>query len=290
MGKKNKKKSGKGKPTKDQPVKNQPAPGGEPVVTGVAQFILNCRPSVKIDEDWTFEDAVDAGVVNVGAAIPPAKDLREPWWEVNFQGDRGACVGYATAYGVLRWHYTQAGLIQPDQLPSARFIWMANKETDDITSYPTTFLESTGTQTKMALGVARKFGCVLEDDLPMDGPLSMLNQAAFYAKASKLRISSFHNLGLDLNRWRHWLAWQGPILTRLGVDRTWDQATSNGGFLEAYQSATLRGGHAVCLVGYTEDHFIVRNSWGPEWGDGGFAYASNAYTAAAFTEAYGAVL
>lgn len=31
------------------------------------------------------------------------------------------------------------------------------------------------------------------------------------------------------------------------------------------------GGHAVALVGYTEDAFIVQNSWGEGWGEGGFA-------------------
>ena len=31
------------------------------------------------------------------------------------------------------------------------------------------------------------------------------------------------------------------------------------------------GGHAFALVGYTEDGFIVQNSWGPAWGTGGFA-------------------
>jgi Papain family cysteine protease len=51
---------------------------------------------------------------------------------------------------------------------------------------------------------------------------------------------------------------------------------------------TARGGHAVALVGYTPDRFIVRNSWGTGWGDGGFAYASLAYAQDAFTEAYGA--
>jgi len=34
----------------------------------------------------------------------------------------------------------------------------------------------------------------------------------------------------------------------------------------------------------------VRNSWGKDWGDNGFAYASNNYAAAAFPETYGAVL
>lgn len=34
------------------------------------------------------------------------------------------------------------------------------------------------------------------------------------------------------------------------------------------------GGHAVLLVGYDDDArlFTVRNSWGPDWGDGGYCY------------------
>ena len=43
-------------------------------------------------------------------------------------------------------------------------------------------------------------------------------------------------------------------------------------------------------MGYTADGFTVRNSWGPGWGAGGFAYASDDYAADAIHEAYGAVL
>ena len=88
-------------------------------------------------------------------------------------------------------------------------------------------------------------------------------------------------------RWRRWLAEQGPIATRLDVEKTWDEAKANGGNLDEYQESTKRGGHAVCLVGYTADRFIVRNSWGTGWGDGGFGYASLEYARDAFTEAYG---
>lgn len=258
------------------------------------RFILNCNPSAQPEDDWTFEDAIAAGVVDVAATTPTTKDLRAGWWKIDNQGTAGACVGFSTAYGVLRWHYVTAGRLKksnkPSEKPSARFIWMANKETDQITSYPTTFIETSGTQTKLALNVARKYGCVTDAELPMTGGLSMLPRAAFYAKASPFRISSFHNLGRDLAKWRSWIANQGPILTRLGVDRTWDRATTTGGHLAQYLPNTVRGGHAVCLVGYTKTYFIVRNSWGTGWGDGGFAYASDAYTSDAFTEAYGAVL
>jgi hypothetical protein len=255
---------------------------------------LNCSPSAKTEDDWTFEDAVAAGVADLAAAPPASKDLRAAWWRIDDQGNTGACVGFATAYGVLRWHYVKAGLLarsqRPSQKPSARFIWMANKETDEITSYPTTFIESTGTQTKLALNVARRYGCVTEAELPMSGGLSAMSQAAFYTKAAQFRLSSFHNLGTNLQRWRAWIANQGPILTRLNVDRTWDRASTTGGHLARYLPNTVRGGHAVCMVGYTRTHLIVRNSWGTGWGDGGFAYASDAYAQAAFTEAYGAVL
>ena len=76
-------------------------------------------------------------------------------------------------------------------------------------------------------------------------------------------------------------------MTRLDVDRTWDDADVNAGNLDVYQPRTKRGGHAIALVGYTADRFIVRNSWGTNWGDKGFAYASLAYAKDAFTEAYG---
>ena len=31
------------------------------------------------------------------------------------------------------------------------------------------------------------------------------------------------------------------------------------------------GRHMQCVVGYAEDHFEVLNSWGADWGSGGFA-------------------
>ena len=34
----------------------------------------------------------------------------------------------------------------------------------------------------------------------------------------------------------------------------------------------LLGGHCMLIVGYTKDNFIVKNSWGTEWGDKGYCY------------------
>jgi len=251
--------------------------------------ILNCVPSSDTESDWEFHNAEDAGVLASSARTPRSKDLRDDtWWQVGDQGATGSCVGWASADSVLRWHFVQAGRIAKTDVLSTRFQWMAAKETDQFVRQPTSFIESAGTSLKSALDVARRWGSVRDRDLPFkSGKLYVGEEATFYAIATQLKIASYFNLGSTLGNWRTWLANNGPILTRLDVDSTWDKATATKGKLTTYRPTTARGGHAIALVGYTTTGFIVRNSWGTNWGDGGYAYASNAYAGKAFTEAYG---
>jgi hypothetical protein len=248
----------------------------------------SCNPSPKTDQDWTFDHAAQADIVAAAPPVPPTKDLRATWWKINDQESTGSCVGWATADGLLRWHFVTAGRIGRNELLAPRFIWMASKETDQSITQPTTFIETAGTSLKAALDVARNFGAVRDKVLPFAaGTLYPGDAQAFYAVASQLKILSYFNVGTNLTNWKTWLATKGPILTRLDVGRTWDDATNNAGNMDAYQPNTTRGGHAVAIVGYKRDRFIVRNSWGTGWGDKGFGYASLAYAQAAFTEAYG---
>jgi len=256
-------------------------------ITPAGVRILNCVPSADTESDWRIDNAAAAGILGV-TPIPASKDLRERWWAINDQGETGSCVGWATADSVLRWHFVKAGRLSTKALLSPRFIWMAAKETDEFNTRPTTFIEADGTSLKAALDIARRYGCVEDKILPFaSGRLYPDEAATFYAIASQLKIASYINLGRNLANWRRWLATKGPILTRLDCDNNWMNARSTNGRLDVYDAMSMQGGHAVALVGYDQNQFIVRNSWGTPWGDKGFAYASNAYAAAAFTEAYG---
>jgi len=261
------------------------------------KFILNCVPSEDTENDWGIEAAAGAGVHEPDATIPPSKDLREEaWWKIGNQGRTGSCVGWGTAEGVLRWHFVKAGRLQQDEPLSVRYLWMAAKESNRKKTRPTTFIEIDGTPVKGAMDVVQNFGIVTNSVLPFENPPNTPelyiegDENKFYALAAQRRISGYFNLGRDLASWRRWIANNGPIVTRLDVDSTWYNAGATQGKLEVYYPPSKPAGHCVALVGYAPDYFIVRNSWGTDWGDKGFAYASEKYAAAAFTEAYGVTL
>jgi C1A family cysteine protease len=248
--------------------------------------VFNCIPSRNRELDWTVESASRARL-HPDKPVPPASvDLRRRWWTVSDQGDTGSCVGWASVDGLLRWHFVSTRRIRQADRLSPRFAWMAAKETDEFTARPTTFIEGEGTSLKAALEVAREYGAVHDAVLPFDGrQLFSGGTDEFFARAAQLRISAYFTVAFS--EWRNWLAHNGPLLVRLDVDDAWMDATSTGGVLKRYKKPDRPAGHAVVIAGYTRNHFIVRNSWGTGWGDAGFAYASNAYAAAAFAESYG---
>ena len=257
-------------------------------------FICNVVPSRDTQRDWRFGDSLESGALGAPAALPPSVDLRMPWWTINNQESTGSCVGWATADGLVRYHLVQAGRIAQGQLLSARYVWMASKETDTIVARPESFIEQAGTTLKAAVDVARKYGVALATELPFHIATNMFagHENAFYASCAQRRVGSYFNPGKNLAHWKTWLAAQGPILAALSVDASWDGASGTHGKIDGFQPDTVRGGHAVCIVGYRSDgRFIVRNSWGTGWGDQGFGYLAPSYISAAFfDESYGITL
>ena len=248
--------------------------------------ILNRTPSRGQDQDWTHEHAESA----FGAlAAPASHDWRSPAWPISDQGDTGSCVGWAAAEGVMRPILARSNKIALSQSMSPRFTWMAAKETDEFRSQATTFVEYEGTSIKAACRICTRFGALRESDLPFSGKLFRGETDALYAIAARFRAQSYFNLGrAPTESWRRWIFQHGPILIGLDVDQTWDDASSD--ILDEFRPDTTRGGHAASIVGYTPSTFIVRNSWGQDWGELGFANVSDRYARAAFTEAYGIIV
>jgi C1A family cysteine protease len=254
--------------------------------------ICNLVPSDNTHRDWRFHHAVSARAVAPVAAAPGSVDLRAPWWNIGDQGNTGSCVGWASTDGVVRYHMVKAGRLgQTDHL-SPRYTWMASKEMNH--ARPETMIEEAGTQLKGAMDILRTYGAVPETMLPFGIQTLMYtgDEQVFYATAASRRVASYFNLGKDVNHWRSWLASHGPIMAGLNVDHSWDDATAHHGNIDNFQPRTVRGGHAVCIVGYTSaNRFIVRNSWGTSWGDHGFGYPSDTYIHAAFfNESYGVTI
>jgi hypothetical protein len=70
-----------------------------------------------------------------------------------------------------------------------------------------------------------------------------------------------------------------PVVMLLKIDDAfWSPV---GGFVEA-PSGPARAAHAVLAVAVVTNpaRVLVRNSWGAEWGDGGYAWLSSSYVAA----------
>ena len=255
--------------------------------------ILNCVPSRDKQDDWHMDKAKAMGLSPKKKPLPKSVDLRQAWWKIGNQGATGACVGWATADSLLRYHFTKAKKIKKGEHMSVRFIWMASKEMDEYTDYPTTFIDDSGTSLKSALKVTRKFGALKADHLPFDGKLVKIKEANFLKVAGKFKVKAYFNLtnkqSEKIQLFKEWLAFQGPILTCLDCDDSWNYVKSDG-LLTKFNKKSIDGGHAMSIVGYTPTHFIIRNSWGTDWGHKGFAYASYDYVMDAFKEAYGIVV
>lgn len=66
---------------------------------------------------------------------------------------------------------------------------------------------------------------------------------------------------------------KGPLVTTLSV---YADFMSYGAGVYKHTTGEYLGGHAVSLVGYDDAKraWIIRNSWGPTWGESGFGYIS----------------
>jgi hypothetical protein len=262
--------------------------------------ILNVGPSPARDDDHTPAAAEAAG--DLEATDPPERlDLRAPWYEIGDQGETGSCVGWALADSVMWRQLVRKGRLAETERLSPRFMWMAAKEMRaKLTEvegqpawHPTTFLERGMTDVKSALDVARTYGAALEEQLHWQGGLYPGEIEPFYESAARRKITHYYRLDPQEDasvwflHWRRWIDQHGPVLIVVGVDRHFGAGEEK---LDEFDIGSASFNHAAALVGYAPNGFLVRCSWGEDWGRNGYAVATERYLEQALLESYGVVV
>merc|ERR1711871_5593 len=97
-----------------------------------------------------------------------------------------------------------------------------------------------------------------------------------YKEARRDRALRYRKVAQDLSHLKHCLAAeQRPIVFGFSVYESFesDEVKQTGKMpMPDVSAERLLGGHAVCAVGYNDQAgcFIVRNSWGEDWGMDGY--------------------
>jgi hypothetical protein len=197
------------------------------------------------------------------------------------QGREGACTGFALAAVVnfLRAKRKQTALVSP------RMLYELARRYDE---WPGEAYE--GSSARGAIKAWAKHGVCLRSAWK-DGQHGMTHLSdAIIEQAMAAPGGAYYRIRPYNVRDMHTaLAETGILYATLMVHSGWaDPGGSKGDkpvpvtYLRRGRTATLKlpvikrsgsadGGHAVAIVGYTPQGFIIQNSWGPDWGTGGFA-------------------
>lgn len=83
----------------------------------------------------------------------------------------------------------------------------------------------------------------------------------------------------DLYHLKHSLAQGFPFMFGITVYQSFEDVGSNGIVPMPKSTEEFLGGHALWAIGYSDKtkRFIVPNSWGTSWGDGGYCYMPYGY-------------
>ncbi len=141
-----------------------------------------------------------------------------------------------------------------------------------------------GTTMLDAIEGLKQYGACREDLWPNDeDAINAEPPEEAYDQGAQFKITQAEYVETNIELWKHTLADGYPIAFCLNTFDSFDDATANRGRVPmpkaAEQEREEHGWHAMLCVGYLEKDqlFIVRNSWGTDWGDKGYCYIPYKY-------------
>ena len=204
--------------------------------------------------------------------LPPKIDLRSECSEVENQGHLGSCTANALA-GHLQFLEKISGQVYKDV--SRLFIYYNERAAEGTVDF------DSGAMIRDGIKVLAKYGVCAESSWPYDiTRFTQKPSAACYKEGLKHRISSYHRLQ-TLNEMLNCLAEGFPFVFGFTVYESFESLKVAQTGIAPMPKKTERalGGHAVMAAGYDQKQkrFIVRNSWGPQWGQAGYFTMPYAY-------------
>lgn len=205
--------------------------------------------------------------------LPPKVDLRPHDIPLFNQGSLSSCTGNAISAHIGLLHRKEQ---KPEFIPSRLFIYynervMMNAVNQDGGAYLRDGIKSIAKQ-----GVCPESMWPYENDR-----FAVKPSDECYAEALNHQGLSYRRLNVDLKQMKECLSEGFPFVFGFAVYESFEGAAiaQSGKLSMPSKNEKQFGGHAVLGVGYDDElnAVIVRNSWGPEWGDKGYFYMPYEY-------------
>jgi C1A family cysteine protease len=221
-------------------------------------------------------------LVAVPEKLPPHIDLREHCSPIENQGELGSCTANALV-GSLE--YLKKKKLHKLLNFSRLFIYYNERVIEHTTN------TDSGAQIRDGIKTLAKLGACLEVEWPYDiEKFTQKPPEKDYQDALNYQITAYYRL-ITINQMKHTLATNYPFVFGFSVYESFESETvaKTGIVPIPEKKERLLGGHAVMAVGYDDktQQFIVRNSWGTDWGQKGYffmpyEYITNPHLAADF--------
>jgi C1A family cysteine protease len=205
--------------------------------------------------------------------LPPSVDLRPGCPAVYDQGDLGSCTANAIG-AALEFDQIKQKLAY--SVPSRLFIYYNERALEG------TIDSDSGAQIRDGIKSVASQGACPETMWPyVEASFATRPAAQCYKFANLHPAVSYARVAQDAGQMKAVLAGGFPIVLGITVYESFesdDVAKTGIVPMPAASEATL-GGHAVMAVGYDDasQRFLIRNSWGTDWGMGGYFTIPYAY-------------
>jgi C1A family cysteine protease len=230
------------------------------------------RPSQHGGYGWNRDlpDARDffyaAPLVRFPQGLPPSVDLRSQCPPVYDQGQLGSCTGNGIA-GAIEFDQRKQGTNA--FTPSRLFIYYNERVMENTVS------QDSGAQVRDGIKSVGILGAPPETDWPYDiAKFAQKPPANAYADAKKDLVTSYSRVVQNLAQMQGCLAEGYPFVFGFTVYDSFEsqQMAQTGIMTMPAPGEKVVGGHCVVAVGYDDSQrmFIIRNSWGTDWGLRGY--------------------